>query len=113
MMEKFSQEQAAAGGTASSLSSSMGGLSMFTNFPEAEMGAFVVISLTIITLSNIFAARFVGGGDRYMFYFYGAIFCTVTGLILLVGPIFVGMFFSPEGLAAMASSGAASGTTGI
>jgi len=114
MMEKFSQEQAAAGGTAgSSLSSSMGGMSMFTNFPEDKMGAFVVISLTIITLSNIFAARFVGGGDRYMFYFYGAIFCTITGLVLLIGPIVVGMFFSPEGLAAMASAGAASGTTGI
>ena len=86
---------------------------LFRSFPENKMGAFVVISLTIITLSNIFAARFVGGGDRYMFYFYGAIFCTITGVVLLIGPIFVGMFFSPEGLASMASAGAASGATGI
>ena len=112
MMEKFSQSQATASASSggSALSSSMGGLSMFTHFPEAEMGAFVVISLTIITLSNICAARFVGGGDRYMFYFYGAIFCILTGLVLLIGPIVVGMFFSPEGLAAMASQGTVSGS---
>ena len=59
---------------------------MFTNFPEKEMGMYVVISLTIITISNIFAARIVGGGDRYMFYFYAAIFCSLTGLCSLSHP---------------------------
>ncbi|MDD1687061.1 archaellar assembly protein FlaJ [Methanoregula sp.] len=78
-----------------------GGLGMFTNFPEKEMGAFVVICLTIITISDILAARIVGGGDRYMFYFYGAIFCLLTGLVLVLTPIGVGMFFSPEGLQQM------------
>jgi hypothetical protein len=37
-----------------------------------------------------------------MFYFYTAIFCILTGMILLVGPIAVGLFFSPEGLQNMA-----------
>ena len=115
MMGKFANQTAAAGGSSSSMggiSASQvlgGGMGMFTNFPEKEMGAFVVISLTIITITNVFAARIVGGGDRYMFYFYGAIFCTLTGLVLLVGPMFVNMFFSPEGLQAMASQGAAAG----
>ena len=58
----------------------LGGMSMFTNFPEREMGNFVVISLTIITISNIVAARIVGGGDRYMFYFYAALSCTLTAI---------------------------------
>jgi flagellar protein FlaJ len=111
MMSKFANQTAAAGGSVSSsggVSAGQvlgGGMTMFTNFPEKEMGAFVVISLTIITLSNLIAAKLVGGGDRYMFYFYGAIFCTLTGLVLLIGPLVVGLFFSPEGLQAMASSG--------
>lgn len=115
MMGKFANQSAAAGGTSGGVSAGQvlgGGLNMFTNFPEKEMGAFVVISLTIITVSNILAARTVGGGDRYMFYFYGAIFCTLTGLVLLIAPIGVGLFFSPEGLSNMASSGVAAATGG-
>jgi flagellar protein FlaJ len=36
------------------------------------MGIYVAIILTIITISNIIAAKTVGGGDRYMYYFYAA-----------------------------------------
>ena len=112
MMAKFANESAAtaasetSGGGVSSSQVLGGGLNMFSNFPEKEMGFFVVVSLTIITVSDILAAYIVGGGDRYMLYFYGAIFCILTGLVLLVAPIGVGMFFSPEGLQNMASSGA-------
>ncbi|HVN74388.1 MAG TPA: archaellar assembly protein FlaJ [Methanoregula sp.] len=114
MMAKFANESAATAASSSSsmmgggvsASSALGGLSLFTNFPEKEMGTFVVYILIIITASNIIAARIVGGGDRYMYYFYTAIFCILTGLVLIIAPIFVGMFFSPEGLANMASSGA-------
>lgn len=109
MMAKFQETSggmsgASAGGV--SAGSALGGMSMFTNFPEKEMGNFVVIILTIITVSNIIAARIVGGGDRYMFYFYAALFCTLTGLILLIAPIGVNLFFSPEGLANMGKTGA-------
>jgi flagellar protein FlaJ len=110
MMNKFAATTAASGGVASgggvSASSALGGMSMFTNFPEKEMGNFVVIILIIITVGNIFAARIVGGGDRYMFYFYAALFCTITGLILLIAPIGVNIFFSPEGLTNMGKTGA-------
>jgi flagellar protein FlaJ len=116
MMTKFQNASAAASGGASSVggvsaSSALGGMSMFTNFPEKEMGVYVIISLTIITISNIFAARIVGGGDRYMFYFYAALFCSLTGLVFLVAPIAVGIFFSPEGLQHMA--GGSSGALGM
>ena len=109
MMEQFQAESASAstsvgGGGGMSGGSALGGLTMFSNFPEQEMGTFVVICLTIITVSNIIAARLVGGGDRYMFYFYTAIFCILTGMMLLVTPIGVGLFFSPEGLSGMASA---------
>jgi flagellar protein FlaJ len=104
MMEKFAATAAISGGSSAggvSAGSALGGMSMFTNFPEKEMGNFVVIILAIITISNIIAARIVGGGDRYMFYFYTALFCTLTGLILLIAPVGVNLFFSPEGLSNM------------
>jgi archaeal flagellar protein FlaJ len=104
MMGKFAATAAISGGSSAggvSAGSALGGMSMFTNFPEKEMGNFVVIILAIITISNIIAARIVGGGDRYMFYFYTALFCTLTGLILLIAPIGVNIFFSPEGLSNM------------
>jgi flagellar protein FlaJ len=94
-----------AGGGGVSSSGALGGMNMLTNFPEQQMMTFVVIILTIITISNIVAARIVGGGDRYMYYFYAAIFCSCTGLVLLVAPIGVGMFFSPEALQHMGSTG--------
>ena len=113
MMSKFQAQGAAAGGSGAaggvSADSALGGMSFFTNFPEKEMGMYVIISLTIITISNIFAARIDGGGDRYMFYFYAALFCLLTGLVLLVGPIAVGLFFSPEGLTKMAGGSGALG----
>ena len=110
MMAKFQATTAAAGGGSAggvSAESALGGMSMFTNFPEKEMGIYVLITLTIITVSNIIAARVVGGGDRYMFYFYGAIFCSLTGIVLLVSPPLVNLFFNPEGLTKMGGSTAA------
>jgi len=109
MMSQFQNTTAAAGGVPSaggvSASSALGGMSMFTNFPEKEMGFYVVTTLTIITVSNIIAARVVGGGDRYMFYFYAALFCSLTGLVLIVSPIAVNIFFNPAGLTKIAGAG--------
>jgi flagellar protein FlaJ len=108
MMTHFQEVSAAATSGGGGVSSSQvlgGGMSFFSNFPEKEMLTFVVIILTIITASNIIAARIVGGGDRYMYYFYTALFCSITGLVLLIAPIVVGMFFSPEALQSMGTSG--------
>jgi len=113
MMEQFqataSSSGGASGGGVSAGAVLGGGLNMFSNFPEDIMYGFVVNTMIIITASNIIAARVVGGGDRYMYYLYTAIFCTLTGLVLLVAPIVVGLFFSPEGLASMANAGQAAG----
>lgn len=120
MMGQFQNSSAAASASAGmssgaggvSASSALGGLSFFTNFPEQPMGFFVVVILTIITISNISAAKIVGGGDRYMTYFYAAIFCLLTGLVLIVAPIGVNIFFSPAGLQQMAAAGAGTAVTG-
>ncbi|MFZ1898116.1 archaellar assembly protein FlaJ [Methanoregula sp.] len=102
MMTQFQQMPSASGGQSAgaSLGSAFGGgMSLFTKFPAAAMQTYVVITLTVLTLSNIIAARIVSGGDRYMYYFYAAIFCTLTGLVLLVAPMVVGLFFSAQALA--------------
>ena len=109
MMTHFKEVSAAAGGAAGAgiaPGAAMGGsINMFSNFPEGPMMTFVVLTLTMITISNMLAARIVGGGDRYMYYFYAAIFCILTGMVLLVTPMVVHMFFSPEGLSNMAQAG--------
>jgi flagellar protein FlaJ len=107
MMMHFQNLSNAASGTTvaggvsanSALSSSMG---MFSNFPEDVMGKYVIIIVTIITIANILASKIVGGGDRYMYYFYAAIFCTVTGLVFLIAPVIVNIFFNPAALANVA-----------
>jgi archaeal flagellar protein FlaJ len=78
---------------------SMGGsmvnsVNMFVNFPEAEMTVYIMIMLTIITVANIVAGRIMMGGGRYMFYFFASILAIVTGLIYIVAPYMVDMFFN-------------------
>jgi flagellar protein FlaJ len=108
MMSHFQGTAAGTTGQASgaSMGSAVGGsLNMFTNFPENVMYMYVAIILTILTVANIIVAKIVGGGDRYMYYFYTAIFCTLTGLAFLVIPFVVGIFFNPEALTSMGAPG--------
>jgi Archaeal flagella assembly protein J len=107
MMTKFQAVAATSGGMSGGTSMSGvfgGGMNLFTNFPKEAMQTYVSITLAILTVSNIIAARIVGGGDRYMYYFYAAIFCTLTGLVLLLAPSVVGLFFSSEALTNIGSS---------
>jgi flagellar protein FlaJ len=107
MMTKFQSVAATSGGMSGGTSMSGvfgGGMNLFTNFPKEAMQTYVSITLAILTVSNIIAARIVGGGDRYMYYFYAAIFCTLTGLVLLLAPSVVGLFFSSEALTSIGSS---------
>ncbi|MCQ8893851.1 MAG: archaellar assembly protein FlaJ [Methanolinea sp.] len=79
------------GSIAGSLS---GGINLFVSFPEAEMGVYVIIMITILSLSNILAGKIVMGGDRYMYYFFASFILGVTGIIYIVAPVIVGMFFN-------------------
>jgi flagellar protein FlaJ len=111
MMTQFQNMSASSGGQSAGVSMNSvfgGGMSLFSNFPAAAMQTYVSISLLIFTVSNIISARIVSGGDRYMYYFYAAIFCTLTGLVLVVAPMVVGLFFSAQALTNM--GGGASGT---
>lgn len=102
MMTQFQKVAASTSSSSGvSLNSVLGGggmLNMFVNFPKDAMNTYVVIILTITTVSNVLAAKIVGGGDRYMYYFYIALFCILTGMVFVAVPPMVDVFFSPQGL---------------
>lgn len=70
------------------------GVNLFVNFPEAEMTLYVTIMVTILSISNILAGKVVMGGDRYIFYFFASLVLAITGIIYILAPIMVNMFFS-------------------
>jgi len=74
--------------------SMVSGINMFVSFPEAEMTLYIIIMLTIITVANIFAGKIVMGGGRYIFYFFASVLSIMTGLVYIVAPYIVAMFFN-------------------
>ena len=87
-MGEGAQAGASLGGTMAS------GMNMFVSFPEAEMTLYIMIMLTIITVANIIAGKIVMGGGRYIFYFFASILSIMTGLVYIVSPYIVAMFFN-------------------
>jgi len=93
VMDTLGANQAALADT-SSLGGMASGMNMFVNFPEGMMTTYVVIIITLLTISNILAGKIVYGGDRYITYLFTSILTIVSGFIYLVAPIVVGMFFN-------------------
>jgi flagellar protein FlaJ len=79
---------------ATDVGGAMGGVTMFVNFPEGIMLGYVIIVISIITISNILAGRIVFGGGNYMYYFFASILCAVSGIVYILAPLIVGIFFN-------------------
>jgi flagellar protein FlaJ len=80
---------------AGTVSGTVGGaVTMFVDFPQAEMTFYVIVIITIITLANILAGRIVFGGGNYMFYFFASILLSITGIVYIAAPFIVGLFFN-------------------
>ncbi|MBR1368396.1 flagellar assembly protein FlaJ [Methanocalculus chunghsingensis] len=75
-----------------------GALGIFVDFPEAVVGAYVVNILIIICISNVIVAKLAVGGDRSIAYPFAAIMVFVTGVLFMVIPPVIEVFFSMEGL---------------
>ena len=71
-----------------------GGLGLFMNFPKETMSMYIIVTISLILLANILAGKIMMGGDRYMLYFIAGLLMIFTGLIFIVAPIIVGMFFN-------------------
>jgi len=80
--------------SSSTVGGMVSGMNMFVNFPEGQMTTYVVIIITLLTISNILAGKIVYGGDRYITYLFTSILTVVSGFIFLVAPIVVNMFFN-------------------
>jgi len=95
VMEHFAETSAALSGGTSTIGGAMSSsLNIFANFPEDTMRAYVVTILLMLTVANTFAGKIVMGGDRYMYYFFASLLSAVTGVIYIVAPIIVGIFFN-------------------
>jgi flagellar protein FlaJ len=95
VMSTFSNTAAALSSSTTSISGSMlGAINIFANFPADKMEEFLIITLLIITISNVLAGRIVKGGDRYMYYFFGSVLFLLTGIIYIVTPVLVNILFT-------------------
>lgn len=79
---------------ASIASSVSGSMFVFANFDAKVVGTYVVITITMLTIANTLAGKVVAGGDRSLIYFFSSMLCAVTGLLYIVAPIIIGIFFS-------------------
>ncbi|MDD4254829.1 MAG: archaellar assembly protein FlaJ [Methanofollis sp.] len=93
VMESLGDNGAALNSPDSVAGSMMGSMNLFINFPADKMVPYVTTILLLITLSNILAGKIVVGGDRYMCYFLSALLFTLTGILFLVVPPMIRLFF--------------------
>ncbi len=95
VMEHFAETSAALSGGTATIGSAMGSsLNIFADFPEDTMRTYVVTILLLLTAANTLAGRIVMGGDRYMYYFFASLLSAATGIIYIVAPLIVGIFFN-------------------
>jgi len=96
VMSYFTEASSAlSGGTPSGAGISMGmSMNLFVNFPEDIMRTYVITILLLLTVADILAGKIVMGGDRYLYYFLTSVLCVATGIIYIIAPIVVGIFFS-------------------
>ncbi len=95
VMESFSQTSTALGDTSANVGGSMSGMmNIFVNFPEEKMGFYITMVILIITIANIIAGKIVKGGDNYMYYAFGSILFALSGMVYIVTPYIVNMFFT-------------------
>jgi flagellar protein FlaJ len=94
VMESFAETSAAMSSSTGTVGSGMmASVGIFTNFPEAKMSTYVVTVLMMITISNVLAGKIVKGGDRSMYYFFTSVLFGLTGIIYIVTPFIVDLFF--------------------
>lgn len=81
-------------GQGASIAGAMGGsMFVFSNFDKDAIGFYVIIIITMLTISNVLAGKIVSGGDNALVYFYTSLICSVSGLLYIVAPILTGLFF--------------------
>ncbi len=95
MAELGENSAALSSGQGASIASSVSGsLFVFANFDVQVIGTYVMIIITMLTVANTIAGKVVAGGDRSLAYFFASLLCAITGLIYIIAPIIIGIFFT-------------------
>jgi len=95
VMESFTTTSTALSDSSANVGGSMSGMmNIFVNFPEEKMGFYITMVILIITIANIVAGKIVKGGDNYMYYAFGSILFALSGIVYIVTPYIVNMFFT-------------------
>lgn len=76
-----------------SIAGEMGGNMFFSNFDTDAIGFYVIIIISMLTISNVLAGIIISSGDNALVYFYTRLICSVLGLLYIVVPIITGIFF--------------------
>ena len=93
VMASLGESQAAISGSSSSMPAGLD-VAFLMHFPVDKMTAYVMIIIFLITISNIIAGRIVYGGDRYIFYLFATVLFTISGVLAIIAPVIVNLFFS-------------------
>jgi archaeal flagellar protein FlaJ len=93
VMGSFGETQAAIA-NGQSMGNMMSGMNILMDFPEGKMTAYVMTIIFLITVANVIAARIVYGGDRYIFYLFAMVFFMISGILIILAPLIVGVFFT-------------------
>jgi len=93
VMSSFGEAQTAIS-NGQSMGTMMSGMNILVSFPEAKMTTYVMTIIFLITVANIIAARIVYGGDRYIFYLFATVFFMISGILIILAPLIVGVFFT-------------------
>ncbi|AKB25734.1 Flagella-related protein FlaJ [Methanosarcina sp. MTP4] len=71
------------------------GMSMFSVGSNIDfLYKFTIGAIIILTIADSLVVKVVDGGGNYKIYFYGAVMCLISALMILVVPLFVGKIFS-------------------
>ncbi|ABE51348.1 archaellar assembly protein FlaJ [Methanococcoides burtonii] len=91
LFTKYDISESAIAGGAGGVSMNLG---IFGGVPVELLGQFVVVVIIVLTLGNVLAVNLVKGGPLYLLVFYGSIFFIFSGIMMLIVPPVVDIFFS-------------------
>jgi flagellar protein FlaJ len=93
VMGNLGESQTAISGSSSSMPPGLD-VAFLMHFPVDKMTVYVMIIIFIITVSNVIAGKIVYGGDRYIFYLFATVLFSISGVLAILAPVIVGLFFN-------------------
>lgn len=95
--EMMTEHSTEVGGASSG--SMPGGMGFFNigNVGDLDyLGNYVTIIILVLTVANVFAAKFATGGSNYTLFFYASILFAVSAVVLFAIPIFADSIFGMQ-----------------